>query len=72
MLLFILRILFITAYTSLKHSDLFSAYNGSLISSLTSPTLSKPLDTFRELLNNAKDLDIMTQKNTGNFFIQTV
>jgi hypothetical protein len=45
------------------------AYIGSLISSLTTPTFSKPLDTFQELLINAKDLDIMTQKSTGNFSI---
>ena len=42
-----------------------TAYNGSLISSLTSPSLSKPLDTFEEILKESSHLDIITQKNTA-------
>ncbi len=36
-----------------------------MISSLTSPTLSKPLDTFEELLKAAARLEIFTQKNSA-------
>jgi hypothetical protein len=50
----------------------FSAYNGSLISSLTSTTLSKPLETFKELLQNSAGLDIITIRNTaGQQFMST-
>ena len=46
-------------------SNVFSAYNGSLISSLTSPTLSPKLDTFKELLTQWDHLKIMTQLNSA-------
>jgi len=36
-----------------------------LISSLTRPTLSKPLETFKELLQNANQLDIIIMKNSA-------
>ena len=50
----------------------FPAYNGSLISSLTTPQLDRPLDTIRALLANAEDLTILTQKNTAaEQFMQT-
>ncbi len=42
-----------------------SAYNGSLISSLTNPTLAKPLESFEEILKKSSDLEIITQKNTA-------
>ncbi len=41
------------------------AFNGSLISSLTSPTLSKPLETFEEILKKSSELDILTQPNSA-------
>ena len=43
------------------------AFNGSLISSLTNPTLSNPLETFKEILAFAKHLDILTQKSTSGY-----
>ncbi len=42
-----------------------TAYNGSLISSLTSPTLSKPLETFEDIFKKSSHLEILTQKNTA-------
>ena len=45
--------------------DFFLAYNGSLISSLTRPELSKPLETFKDLLEHADQLDIITMKNSA-------
>ena len=47
------------------YSCFVSAFNGSLISSLTSPTLSKPLETFEEIFKKSSHLEIMTQKNTA-------
>ena len=44
---------------------LFSAYNGSLISSLTSPTLSPKLDTFKQLVTEGSHLKVMTQLNSA-------
>ena len=43
---------------------IFAAYNGSLISSLTLPTLASPLEKFRDILDKAAkdDIAIMTQK----------
>jgi hypothetical protein len=38
-----------------------------LISSLTNPTLSNPLETFKEILAFAKHLDILTQKSTSGY-----
>ena len=43
----------------------FTAFNGSLISSLTSPTLSKPLETFEEILKESSKLAIITQPNSA-------
>ena len=49
-----------------------TAYIGSLISSLTSPNLSKPLETFKELLEHSAGIDIITMKNTaGQQFMST-
>ncbi len=36
-----------------------------MISSLTSPTLSKPLETFEEILKKSSKLDIITQPNSA-------
>ena len=36
-----------------------------MISSLTSPTLAKPLETFKDLLDHADELDFVTIKNTA-------
>ena len=41
------------------------AYNGSLISSLTSPTLAKPLETFKDILAHSGSLGIITEKTTA-------
>ena len=42
-----------------------SAFNGSLISSLTSPTLAAPLDTFKELHSHSDNIDILTYSGTS-------
>ena len=50
--------------TSNLMNSFFAAYNGSLISSLTLPTLASPLEKFRDILDKAAkdDIAIMTQK----------
>ena len=42
-----------------------SAYNGSLISSLTTPELDKQIETNRELLDHADKIAIISIKNTA-------
>ena len=53
------------AFAGRNTQNLFSAYNCSLISSLTIPVLAKPLETFKDVLNAAPNLDIMTEQDTA-------
>lgn len=49
-----------------------AAFNGSLISSLTSPTLAAPLDTFKELLSHSDNIDILTSAGTSaEYYMRT-
>ena len=43
---------------------LFSAYNGSLTSSLAKPELSKPLNTFEELAKDVSTLNILLRNDS--------
>ena len=45
--------------------NFFTAYNGSLISSLTSPTLAQKMETNLDVLGAAKDLRILTHINSA-------
>ena len=58
-----------------------SAYNGSLTSSLASPTLSKPLNTFDEIAKESSSLNILLRndsfqtefmRTSGNKNLQTI
>jgi hypothetical protein len=57
------------------------AYNGSLTSSLASPNLAKPLNTFEEIAKECSSLNILLNnnsfqmefmKNSGNKNLQTI
>ena len=45
-------------------TKLVSAYNGSLTSSLASPTLSKPLNTFEEIAKESSSLNILLRNDS--------